>query len=122
MERRPESRNGRQPGSLAAAAIIREKQRRTTIVLLGLPQDSTATSLKATKEALMRVMPGSKEAALPAVQLFGETPVTSVTIGKKALKELFKAGAVQRIGKGIPGDPFRCFSRQTFDENVGRLD
>jgi hypothetical protein len=58
----------------------------------------------------MKCMPESKETALSPAQLFSETTVTSIAIGKKALKELFEAGAVQRVGKGSFGNPFRYFA------------
>jgi hypothetical protein len=108
-EEKPESRHGRQPGSLTAAAMGREKASRAILAELGLPPDSAAVSLKATKEALMQGMPNSKETALPASALFSASIVTSPSTGKAALKQLFEAGAVERIGKGSIGSPYRYF-------------
>jgi hypothetical protein len=112
MEEKSESRHGRQPGSLAAAAMGREKASRALLAELGLPPDSAAVSLKATKEALLQGMPNSKETALPASKLFSATIVTSPSTGKAALKQLFEEGAVQRSGKGSSASPYRYFANQ----------
>jgi hypothetical protein len=83
----------------------REKQQRAILAELGLPQDSTTVSLKATKDALLQGMPSSKENALPASKLFSATIVTSRSTGQNALKQLVEAGVVQRIGKGSSSSP-----------------
>jgi hypothetical protein len=57
----------------------------------------------------MQVMPNSEEAALSASQLFSGTIVTSLSTGKAALKQLFEAGGVQRIGKRSSSNPYRYF-------------
>jgi hypothetical protein len=61
------------------------------------------------------VVPSSKETALPASEPFSASIATSQSTGKAALKQLFEAGAVQRIGsgKGCSGAPFRYYKALT---------
>jgi hypothetical protein len=65
----------------------------------------------------MKCMPESKETALSAVQLFSATTVTSMTIGKKALKELFDAG--QCSGWGKVAAAIRTATSQTSARKAG---
>jgi hypothetical protein len=76
---------------------------------MGISPESAATALQATKEALMKIMPSSKNEALTAKQLFAQIALSADTTGDRALRELFSAGQIQRIGKGCKGNPYRYF-------------
>lgn len=78
---------------------------------LGIPPESAAVSLKAAKEALLRVMPDSEANALSPVDLFQAAVIPSRTTGNRALRELLSAGKIQRIGKARSGHPCRYFKR-----------
>lgn len=78
-------------------------------------------SLRAAKEALLRVMPDSQAKALPAYDLFqaaqvptggGRTGRESAT-GAKALRELLSEGKIQSIGKGVFHDPVQYWATGT---------
>lgn len=105
----PEKRHGRQPGTLASLEMNREKKTRAVLAELGIPPESAAVSLKAVKDALLRVMPSSKASAMTQAQLFEAATVVTRTTGQRALNELVSAGTIQRIGKGGPCDLFRYF-------------
>jgi len=105
----PESRHARQPGALASLEMEREKKTRALLAELGVPPESAAVSLKAAKDALLKVMPESKADAKPTAELFAVVP--SRTTGKRALKELLSEGKIQRIGKKSKGGPFRYWKR-----------
>jgi hypothetical protein len=106
----PESTHGRTPGTLASLAMNREQKTRALLAELGIPPESAAVSLKAAVEALQKCMPRSKAEALTQAELFEKAGIPSKTTGGKALAELFSAGQIQRIGKGISGNPFRYFA------------
>jgi hypothetical protein len=55
-------------------------------------------------------MPTWKGLAKPRDELFAVAMVPYESIGYAALKELLAAGTIQRVGKGIKGDPFRYSS------------
>jgi hypothetical protein len=105
-----ESTHGRQPGSLAAMAMGREQRTRALLAEAGLTAESAAVGLKAALEALMKCMPNSQARAMSQDDLFKAAKIPTRTTGRSALKELFAAGAVQRIGKGGKGSPFRFFA------------
>lgn len=104
------STHGRQPGTLASLEMNREKKTRAVLAELGIAPESAAVSLKAAKEALLRVMPDSKAKAMSPADLFQTAVIPSRTTGNKALRELFSAGKIQRIGKPRPGYPSRYFA------------
>ena len=101
------SMHGRQPGTLASLEMNREKKTRTVLAELGIAPESAAISLKAAKEALLRVMPDSKAKAMSPADLFQVAVIPSRTTGNKALRELLSAGKIRRIGKARSGHPFR---------------
>ena len=103
------STHGRQPGTLASLEMNREKKTRAVLAELGIPPESAAVSLKAAKEALLRVMPDSKAKAMSPADLFQAAVIPSRTTGNKALRELLSAGKIRRIGKARSGHPFRYF-------------
>jgi hypothetical protein len=105
----PESRHGRQPGTLASLEMNREKKTRSLLAELGIPPESAAVSLKAAKDALLKVMPESKARAKPMAELFEAVVVPSRTTGQKALRELLSEGKIQRAGRGGTRDIFRYF-------------
>ena len=76
---------------------------------LGIPPENAAVSLRAAKDALLKLMPDSKAKALTAAELFEAAIVPSKFTGRGALKELLAAKQIERIGKGIPADPYRYF-------------
>jgi len=103
-----ESGHGRQRGSLQSLAIARKKRSRAVLAQLGLPSETTATALEAVKEALLEHMPRSEKDAMMQWELSDKANLDSLgeTTVKKALQELLSAGLIQRIGKGIKGNPF----------------
>jgi hypothetical protein len=104
----PESTHGRTPGTLQSLAISRDKKTRAVLAQLGLPAGSTATALQAAKAALLEHMPSSENTAMMPWELFDKAGITDslVSTTKIALKQLFDAGQVQRIGLGIRGNPY----------------
>ncbi|HEV2194117.1 MAG TPA: hypothetical protein VGR55_00920 [Candidatus Acidoferrum sp.] len=108
------STHGRQPGTLASLEMNREKKTRALLAELGIAPESAAVSLKAAKEALLRVMPDSKAKALSPADLFQAAVIPSRTTGNKALREMLSAGKIRRIGKPRPGHPFRYFKNPCF--------
>jgi hypothetical protein len=88
-----------------------EKRTRALLAEMGIPPESAAVSLKATKEALLKCMPGSEADAATAEALFQAAAIPTRTTGQSALKELLAAGVVWRIRKGGKGDPFRYFAK-----------
>lgn len=103
----PESHKGREPSNLAKLEMKREKKTRALLTELGVAPESAAVSLKAAKDALLKVMPESKADAKPTAELFKAVP--SRTTGQKALRALLREGRIQRIRKGMKGNPFWYF-------------
>jgi hypothetical protein len=81
-----ESHHGRELSNLAKLEMEREKKTRAFLAELGVAPESADVSLKAAKDALLKVMPESKASALPTAELFAVVP--SRTTGQRALKEL----------------------------------
>ena len=111
-----ESSHGRQPGTLAALAMGREQKTRAALAELGIPPESAAVSLNAAKEALLKCMPVSESEASTIDALFKAAVIPSRTTGNHALEDLLTAGAIQRVGTGIRGNPFRYFKRSIASE------
>jgi hypothetical protein len=107
-----ESHHGRELSNLAKLEMNREKKTRALLAELGVAPESAAVSLKAAKDALLRVMPESKASAMPTAEVFEAAAVPSRTTGQKALKELLSEGKIQRMGKGTKGKPFRYFEKR----------
>ena len=103
------STHGRQPGTLASLEMNREKKTRAVLAELGIPPESAAVSLKAAKEALLRVIPDSEAKAMTAADLFQAAVIPSRTTGNRAMRELLSAGKIQRIGKPRAGHSCRYF-------------
>lgn len=106
QDQTPEQRNGRQPGTLAALAMNREKATRALCAELGIPFESAAVTLKAAKESLLAHMPQLEAGAMPADELFLASLIPSRETGRTALGELLAAGLIQSKGKGIKGDRY----------------
>jgi hypothetical protein len=106
------SQHGRQPGTLQSLAMARKKKSRAVLAQLGWPPESAATALEAAKAALLEHMPHSEKDALMEWELFDKANISDSleSTAKKALQQLFSAGQVQRIGKGVKGDPFLYFT------------
>lgn len=90
----------------------REKKTRAVLAELGIKPESAAVSLKAAKEALLRVMPDSRSKAITGADLFRAAIVPSLTTGNKALRELVSEGKIQRIGKPRAGFSCRYFAAE----------
>jgi hypothetical protein len=101
--------HGRELSNLAKLEMQREKKTRALLAELGVPPESAAVSLKAAKDALLKVMPESRADAKPTAELFAVVP--SRTTGQRALKELLSEGKIQRTGKGKKGNLFRYFKK-----------
>jgi hypothetical protein len=106
-----ESTHGRQPGTLASLAMATEQRTRAHLAELGIPPESAAVSLKAAKAALLNCMPAREAEAARPDALFQAAVIPSGTTGQRALRELLAAGAIQRIGSGGKGSPFRYFAK-----------
>src|SRR5262249_28447536 len=106
---KPETRHGRQPGSLARLEMGREKRTRALLAELGIPPESAAVSLNATKEALLKHLPEMKGMAKTLAELMDAGTIPTKTTAQKALAELMNEGLAERIGEGRRGDPYRYF-------------
>ena len=112
-----ESSHGRQPGSLASLAMGREQKTRAALAEMGIPPESAAVSLKAAiTEALLKCMPASEADAATVDALFRTAVIPSRSTGNHALEDLLAAGAIQRLGTGVRGNPFRYFKRSIASE------
>jgi hypothetical protein len=111
-----ETSHGRQPGSLAALAMGREQKTRAALAELGVPPESAAVSRKAAIEALLKCMPASEAQAATVDVLFRTAVIPSRATGHHALEDLLTAGAIQRLGTGVRGNPFRYFKRSIASE------
>jgi hypothetical protein len=111
-----ESTHGRQPGTLAALAMGREQRTRAALAEMGIAPESAAVSLKAAKDALMKCMPASEASAIRSESLF-QVAICPEGTGRNALKDLLTAGAIQRVGTGARGNPFRYFKRSQASED-----
>ena len=103
-----ESQHGRQPGTLQSLATARKKKSGAVLAQLGLPPESAATALEAAKEALLERLPRSEKDAIMVWELCDKVnldPLGESTVNK-ALQQLLSSGQIQRIGKGIKGNPF----------------
>jgi hypothetical protein len=117
-----ESSHGRQPGTLAALAMGREQKTRAALAELGIPPESAAVSLKAATQALLKCMPASEAQAATVDALFKAAVIPSRTTGHHAIEDLLAAGAIQRVGTGVRGNPFRYFKRfQASEDRAARL-
>jgi hypothetical protein len=69
--------------------------------------------MQVAKDALLKIMPRSKKEALMVWELLERAgiPQKFVSTAKKALQELASSGKVQRIGKGVSGNPFLVLRR-----------
>jgi len=113
----PESTHGRQPGTLAALAMNREKATRALCAELGISPDSAAVSLKAAVEALEKCMPQSEAEAMTQKELFEKAGIITNSTGQKALKQLFAEDKIDRIGRGVNRDPYRYFASEQMRAN-----
>lgn len=86
-----------------------------------VPPRARAVSLKAATEALLKCMPASDDHAATADALFRAAVIPSRTTGNHALEDLLAVGAIQRLGTGVRGNPFRYFKRsQASEERAAR--
>jgi hypothetical protein len=108
-EEKQPSTHGRQPGTLKALATANEQKQRAILAELGIPPESAALTLDAAKQALMKLMPDSRNRARVAADLWHAALIPSLATGKTAIKELLADGVIQRIGEGNVGNPFRYF-------------
>jgi hypothetical protein len=113
-EEKQPSTHGRQPGTLASLAMANERKTRAVAAEMGIPPGSAAVTLKAAKESLLTHMPESINDAMSAFELFSVALIPSLTIGKKALRELHADGLIQHIGKGVTNDPLRYWGTGWF--------
>jgi hypothetical protein len=90
----------------------REQKTRAILAELGIPPESAAVTLRASKEALLKCMPATKAEAMTSAELLEKACATRAP-GEVALKELFSVGRIERFRKGIPSDPYRYFLGDT---------
>jgi hypothetical protein len=100
-----QSRHGRQPGTLANLMTQREQRTRAPLAEAGIPPESAAVSLKASVEALLKVMPDSQAHSMTQAELFRVAVIPSETTGQEALNELLSIGMIRRTGQGVNGRP-----------------
>jgi hypothetical protein len=105
----PESTHGRQPGTLTALAMNREKKTRAMLAELGVTPESAAVSLRAATEALLKCLPRSRAEAMTQDELREKALIPSKTTLQVALKALLSEGRIKRIGKGVQRNPYRYF-------------
>jgi len=105
----PESTHGRQPGSLASLERAREKKTRAILAEMGIPPESAAVTLRAAKEALLKLLPRSQDEAKTQDELREYALISSKATLQVALKGLLSEKRIERIGKGINGNPYRYF-------------
>jgi hypothetical protein len=72
-----ESHHGRELSNLAKLEMEREMKTRALLADLGIPPEGAAVSLKAAKDALLRVIPESKADAKPTAKVFEAAVVPS---------------------------------------------
>jgi hypothetical protein len=101
-----ESAHGRQPGTLAALALGREKRTRALLAEMGIAPEDAAVSLTAAKEALLRCMADSP-AGMTQGELLVKTLISSKSTLQVALKELLAEEKIGRTGRGAPRDLYR---------------
>lgn len=101
------STHGRALGTLASLARNRERKSREVLAELGIKPEDAAVTLRAAKEALLKVMPDSKAKAVSAADLFEDAGVITPTTGYRALTALVEEGKIKRIGEPKPGHPCR---------------
>jgi predicted transcriptional regulator len=65
-------------------------------------------------------MPKARAGAMTQDELFGQTGIVTKTTEQRALKELLKAGLIQRIGKGCKGSPLRYFLENVPGAGIAR--
>jgi hypothetical protein len=105
----PESTHGRQPGSLASLERAREKKTRAVLAELGIPPESAAVTLRAAREALLQLLPRSRAEAKTQDELREYALISSKATLQVALKALLSEKRIERIGKGVQGNPYRYF-------------
>jgi hypothetical protein len=105
----PESTHGRQPGTLAALAMNRERKTRAILAEQGIPPESAAVSLRAAREALLKLLPRERAEAMTHDELREYAVIPSKATLQVALKGLRAEERIERIGKGINGNPYRYF-------------
>jgi len=117
-----ESQHGRQPGTLQSLALNRQKKSRAILADAGLPLGNADTASQAAEAKLLEHMPHSENDAVMAWELFDKAnlPASLKSTAQKALLELVKAEQVQRIGRGIKGDPYLYFAAGDDPERVRR--
>jgi hypothetical protein len=112
-----ESTHGRQPGTLASLEMEREKRTRALLAEIGVSPESAAVGVKAAKDALLKLLPNSEARAMTQDSLFEAAAIPTRTTGQKALKQLLADGAIQRVGVGARGNPFRYFKQSIASED-----
>jgi hypothetical protein len=112
-EEKQPSTHGRQPGTLKALATANEQKQRAILAELGIPPESAALTLDAARQALMKLMPDSRNRARVAADLWHAALIPSLVTGKRAIKELLAEGVIQRVGEGNVGNPYRYFRAET---------
>jgi hypothetical protein len=105
----PESTHGRQPGTLASLERAREKKTRAVLAELGIPPESAAVTLTAARNALLQLLPRSRAEAKTQDELREYALISSKATLQVALKGLLSEKRIERIGKGVQGNPYRYF-------------
>jgi hypothetical protein len=100
---------GKSPATLAGLRAAREELTQIILREKGIPRKRAAIGIKEATAALLAVMPDSEERALDMAQLFTVAVIPTKATGQQALRKLFLAGAVQRVGKGAIGNHYRFF-------------
>ena len=104
-----ESTHGRQPGTLAALEMNREKKTRAVLAEMGISPERAAVSLMAARKALLESMPDSKADAMTQEELSRKAAIPSRTTANKGLRGLHAEERIERIGKGTNHNPYRYF-------------
>lgn len=98
--------------------LHREKKTPALVAELGIPPESAAVSVKAAKDALLKVMPDSKAKAVSASDLFEDAGVIAPTTGYRALTALCEEGKIKRIGKPRKGHSSVYFLSDSWRQGI----
>jgi hypothetical protein len=94
---------------LASLESAREKRTRALLAEQGIPPESAAVTLTAARKALLELLPRSRADAMTQDELREKALVPSKATLQNALKALRSEERIERIGKGVQGNPYRYF-------------
>ena len=76
---------------------------------MGIPPESAAVTLMAARKVLLELMPRFRAEEMTQDELREKALVPSKATLQNALKALLSEERIERIGKGVHGNPYRYF-------------